>query len=182
VHQPRPRATGLCEQCGTSVRQLLDGLCKPCWDRRRYRAQRERLLELNRRWREANPDYWKQPHIYARVRRWHREHPERSREILRAALRRRRARMNGAHLGDAATTDAYAALLRDDPCAYCGEPASDADHIDAISRGGVHSWDNLTAACRACNVSKYSEPLLRFMLRRSAQRPHTGHGEAPSRA
>ena len=73
-------------------------------------------------------------------------------------------------------TDAYAAVLRSDPCSYCGEPASDADHIDAISRGGAHSWDNLTAACRTCNVSKYSEPLLTFMLRRPAQRPHAGQG------
>lgn len=181
-HEPSRRASGACRSCELAVRQLLDGLCKSCWDRRRYREQRERLLELNRKWREAHPDYWRQPHIRARVRRWHREHPERTRETVRAALRRRRARLNGAALGDPAATDAFAVILRGDPCAYCGGPATDVDHIDAISRGGAHAWWNLTAACRDCNVSKYSEPLLAFLMRRPAQRPQIGHDEAPVRA
>ena len=93
-----------------------------------------------------------------------------------------RARINGALLGDQTTTDAYARVLRADPCSFCGRPATDIDHIDAISRGGAHAWENLTAACRACNMSKYSEPLLTFLLRRSAQPPQTGHDDGPVRA
>lgn len=178
-HAPASRASGPCASCERSVAQLIDGMCKSCWDRRRYRQQRTRLLALNRRWREANPDYWKQPHIYARVRQWHRDHPERTAEILQAALRRRRARMSGADLGDPKLTDAYCRIIRTDPCAYCGAPASDVDHIDAISRDGSHSWENLTAAWRNCNVSKYNEPLLGFLLRRARQRPQTGQDEGP---
>lgn len=182
TYAPKPRASGPCAVCKRPVHQLIDGMCKSCWDRRRYRQQRTRLLELNRQWREANPDYWRQPHIYERVRQWQRDHPERTREILRAALRRRRARLHGAALGDAESTDTYCRILRTDPCAYCGAPASDIDHIDAISRGGPHSWENLTAACRSCNVSKYNEPLLGFLLRRVRQRPQTGQDEAPVRS
>ena len=72
-------------------------------------------------------------------------------------------------------------LLPWDRRSYCGAPASSTDHIEAISRGGAHVWDNLTAACRHCNQSTYSEPLLVFLFRRAAQRPQTGQDEAPVR-
>lgn len=159
-------------------------MCKSCWDRRRYRQQRTRLLALNRRWREANPDYWKQPHIYARVRQWHRDHPERTAEILQAALRRRRARMSGADLGDPKLTEAYCRIIRTDPCAYCGAPASDVDHIDAISRDGSHSWENLTAACRtATSASTTSHcSAFFFVVLVSAHRPARTKGRSLRRA
>jgi 5-methylcytosine-specific restriction endonuclease McrA len=88
--------------------------------------------------------------------------------------------MHRATLGDPADTDEYARILRGDPCVYCGARASDIDHIDAISRGGAHAWDNLTAACHGCNVSKYSELLLALLLR-TGQRPQTGQGVGPER-
>jgi 5-methylcytosine-specific restriction endonuclease McrA len=39
-------------------------------------------------------------------------------------------------------------------CQYCGAPAESLDHVIPKSRGGEHSWDNVVAACRPCNVRK----------------------------
>ncbi len=41
-------------------------------------------------------------------------------------------------------------------CQYCGRQAHDLtlDHVMPRHRGGAHSWDNLVAACKACNHRK----------------------------
>lgn len=39
-------------------------------------------------------------------------------------------------------------------CQYCGRRADSIDHVVPRSRGGPHAWDNVVAACRACNVRK----------------------------
>ena len=39
-------------------------------------------------------------------------------------------------------------------CQYCGAHADSIDHVVPRSRGGLHEWDNVVAACRACNVRK----------------------------
>ena len=41
-------------------------------------------------------------------------------------------------------------------CQYCGRQSNDLtlDHVVPRHRGGLHSWDNLVAACRACNHRK----------------------------
>jgi 5-methylcytosine-specific restriction endonuclease McrA len=39
-------------------------------------------------------------------------------------------------------------------CQYCGDTAESIDHVVPRSRGGPHSWDNVVAACRPCNVRK----------------------------
>ena len=63
-------------------------------------------------------------------------------------------------------TTEYIAILRGDPCSYCGQDAGVVDHIDALHVGGDHSWTNLTATCQSCNSSKRTEALLSFLLRR----------------
>ncbi|NLV54235.1 MAG: HNH endonuclease [Acidimicrobiales bacterium] len=46
-------------------------------------------------------------------------------------------------------------LVRDGfSCQYCGARAETIDHVVPRSRGGGHTWDNLVAACRPCNVRK----------------------------
>jgi hypothetical protein len=59
----------------------------------------------------------------------------------------------------------YTAVARD-PCAYCGQPSDEADHIDPASRGGSNGWQNLTASCSSCNRSKRTALLIPFLLRR----------------
>jgi len=48
-----------------------------------------------------------------------------------------------------------AVFARDDySCQYCGGTADSIDHVLPRSRGGPHSWENVAAACRPCNLSK----------------------------
>lgn len=39
-------------------------------------------------------------------------------------------------------------------CQYCGAQAESIDHVLPRSRGGGHTWDNVVACCRRCNVRK----------------------------
>lgn len=39
-------------------------------------------------------------------------------------------------------------------CQYCGGPAESIDHVLPRSKGGDHSWENVVACCRACNIRK----------------------------
>ena len=39
-------------------------------------------------------------------------------------------------------------------CQYCGAPAENLDHVLPRSRGGLHVWENVVAACRRCNAKK----------------------------
>ena len=46
-------------------------------------------------------------------------------------------------------------FARDDHrCQYCAGAAESIDHVVPRSRGGGHTWENVVAACRACNVRK----------------------------
>ncbi|MDX2381062.1 MAG: HNH endonuclease [Acidimicrobiia bacterium] len=48
-----------------------------------------------------------------------------------------------------------AVFARDDyRCQYCGQHADSIDHVLPRSRGGPHSWENVAAACRRCNLTK----------------------------
>lgn len=48
-----------------------------------------------------------------------------------------------------------ALFARDDArCQYCGGHADSLDHIVPRSRGGQHTWENVAAACRPCNLRK----------------------------
>lgn len=39
-------------------------------------------------------------------------------------------------------------------CQYCGTSAENLDHVVPRSRGGLHVWENVVAACRRCNAKK----------------------------
>lgn len=39
-------------------------------------------------------------------------------------------------------------------CSYCGAHADSIDHVLPRSRGGKNVWENVTAACRPCNLRK----------------------------
>jgi 5-methylcytosine-specific restriction endonuclease McrA len=60
----------------------------------------------------------------------------------------------------------YEAVLRKDPCSYCGEPMKHIDHIDPVALDGKNHWTNLTAACQPCNRAKWDQPLLAFLAGR----------------
>ncbi|MEY2515859.1 MAG: hypothetical protein QOJ89_3217 [bacterium] len=68
--------------------------------------------------------------------------------------------------------DAWLALLRRDPCSYCGACWSGTvDHVEPRSRaargiGTAHSWVNTVGACERCNGAKRDSALLAFLHRR----------------
>jgi len=39
-------------------------------------------------------------------------------------------------------------------CQYCGGAAENLDHVVPRSKGGLHTWENVVAACRRCNSRK----------------------------
>lgn len=39
-------------------------------------------------------------------------------------------------------------------CQYCGATAENVDHVIPKSKGGLHAWENVVAACRRCNSRK----------------------------
>lgn len=48
-----------------------------------------------------------------------------------------------------------AIFARDDHrCQYCGDRADSIDHVFPKSRGGPHTWENVAAACKPCNLTK----------------------------
>jgi 5-methylcytosine-specific restriction endonuclease McrA len=96
-----------------------------------------------------------------RAREWRFQNPEADAKRKRAGYLRKLGGLD----------PSYPAILLGDPCSYCGAPSEHIDHIVALSRGGSGDWDNLTAACAACNMSKSAQSLLAFMLSRATQEP-----------
>ena len=52
-------------------------------------------------------------------------------------------------------------------CAYCGEVATEVDHVIPRKAGGGHEMDNLVASCRACNIRKGARSAGLFLLKSS---------------
>jgi 5-methylcytosine-specific restriction endonuclease McrA len=66
-------------------------------------------------------------------------------------------------------------FLRDDhTCQYCGQAAENVDHVLPRSRGGLHEWENVVAACRRCNSRKKDRTPgeARMALARAPFAPH----------
>lgn len=57
-------------------------------------------------------------------------------------------------------------------CQYCGAFADSIDHVVPRSRGGLHVWENVAAACRRCNLDKRDRTPDEAGMR-LAKRPHT---------
>jgi 5-methylcytosine-specific restriction endonuclease McrA len=47
-------------------------------------------------------------------------------------------------------------------CHYCGNPATTADHIVPVSKGGGHELSNLLPCCVRCNSSRQDKMLMRM--------------------
>lgn len=59
-----------------------------------------------------------------------------------------------------------AVFARDEhACQYCGGAAESIDHVLPRSRGGRHTWDNVVAACKRCNLSKRDRLLSETSMR-----------------
>jgi HNH endonuclease len=43
-------------------------------------------------------------------------------------------------------------------CHWCGQPATQADHLTPVARGGSNELSNLVPACQHCNLSRQANP------------------------
>lgn len=66
----------------------------------------------------------------------------------------------------------YLRAIYKDPCAYCGGPGGEADHIFPVQEirpaygrqiRPMDEWADITAACHRCNVAKNRQTLLEFL-------------------
>lgn len=76
-----------------------------------------------------------------------------------------------------------------DCCRYCGEPlyrGGHLDHLTPVSRGGSHNSNNVTLACRSCNLEKGNKTFDEYIEwrreRNLAIRDIVVEGEAPDEA
>lgn len=70
----------------------------------------------------------------------------------------------------------HSVLARDSyTCQYCGLTGKDLtlDHVVPRRLGGKHTWDNVVACCRRCNLRKADKPLHQsnMKLARTPRRP-----------
>lgn len=98
-----------------------------------------------------------------RVKRYKHAHPER----LAAQNRRRFKRM--ARRNDRTLNEEEVGLLyrRATACPYCGVPltpgAATLDHMDPLSRGGLHGISNVITCCNPCNARKRDRPFAEWL-------------------
>lgn len=103
-----------------------------------------------------------------RTRQWAKTHPER--RAINEARRRAQKRGSG---GSGVSYEDWMAVRRDfsDRCAYCAAIRSLAmDHLDPLSKGGVHDIENIVPSCQSCNSSKHDHSLIVWLARQAARR------------
>jgi hypothetical protein len=135
-----------------------------------YHENTEEASERKRRWYHENSDqlkeksarqYRENPEKYQeRTARWRRENPEPVRQMARRhySLKRssRYKSLRPLTLGQRSTRFA----LFGDSCAYCGDTGRlEADHVLALTAGGLDEVGNIVPACRWCNASKQAKPV-----------------------
>lgn len=154
--------------------------CKSCRSAHSKKPDiRQADKERYKQWYEAN-----KPKALASSKQWQHDNREKYRANMRKAARKAYAAnplkfINRAHearierwaIYDSAenpiTEQQWADRLVEfeDCCAYCHKPSErlQQDHIQPISKGGQHTYDNVVPACAFCNASKGSKSLLEFI-------------------
>lgn len=139
-----------CNRCGEvkvldafhvsrSCRDGRRGECKVCARRRTSEWSRDnaaRKAAYNLAWQAANPERWA--------------------KLQKLASHRRRGRLAGTPEHLALTLDEWEEVLawHDGLCVYCGDEATEMEHIIPVARGGAHTQANVAPACKPCNRSK----------------------------
>jgi len=145
-------------------------------DRAKYRRNRAAAQARQRRYRARYPDkiaarsaarYRDNPEQAAVWRdTWRAANPEKYRAHQRPAASRYRGLKANAPQGDSVDAAAFAEMLRQGICELCGAHGPiHVDHIEALSTGGEHGWENFAGLCPSCNSGKHNASLLTHLLR-----------------
>ena len=113
---------------------------------------REKLDAYKKRYRE-NPEKEK-----LRIKKWKHANPQRIDDHNLKRIETVRRKSDGS-----VTVEIVDQILKSaKDCIYCSvsltPEVSTLDHIEPVSRGGLHSAFNLVACCRSCNSKKYNKP------------------------
>jgi len=124
--------------------------------RKEYRRKnKDKIAEKNRRHRVERAEWY---------RTWNSEYAktEKGKAVLRGACHRRRQKVRAG----TATADQLLAIKANAKgrCHYCGRKSSKLtfDHITPLSKGGLHSADNIVMACFSCNRAKSDHDPVEF--------------------
>ena len=145
----------VCDGCGEEFRGWMR-LCPPC------RGARERACDTCGK-------TFKGTARCCKACRWQSASPD-ERSLAVARNKRRYERKLAAAIAGPVPQEVYAAIRRSGPCVYCGEPASEVDHVRPLVRGGWEHESNIVPACTSCNASKHDKLLTEW--RRSDRVAH----------
>ena len=132
-------------------------------------ANRERKQANVRRWKEANPERYKEIQKRA-ARKWGQTH----RDTARAISQRRRSRKINA-TGTHGRHDIQYLKDTQKSC-LCGDSfakvKSTIDHVVPLSRGGSNWLSNLQLLCQPCNDSKHNKLMSEWIIPNRRQTKH----------
>lgn len=157
-----------CKDCiKNDSREYNERNKKQCKERlQKWREENpEKVKEQNRRWREENPDKefekqkrYRETHeeqLYLKGKKYREEH----RDYFYNKARERKLSQKA--LSDGTVTLEAEQFIYDEQngkCAYCGcdlnESGKHLDHIIPLSKGGLHTINNVHWTCPTCNLSK----------------------------
>ena len=132
---------------------------------KRYRdANRPKFQQRYRDYYRADPEK-----AIAKTRQWQKANPLKVRTIVQ----RRRARKR--QVASTFTPNDWQRALEywHGCCAYCGNPPKlwdnprvlHQDHFVPLSKGGAYTPDNILPACQECNISKYNNDPVEWIIR-----------------
>ena len=137
----RDNQTGFCQRHRQGYRDA--------YNRDYYDRNQAELREYSRQWREVYADEHR-----AAASAWNAQNRA---ARYAAQVRRNLAASAGMDAFDRELSVAYRLAIGNDPCFYCGSPATDhVDHYFPLAKGGTDHWFNLVRACDTCNNAKYT--------------------------
>lgn len=137
--------------------------------KKKYRQENfEKISRQKKEWRQKNIDRCREQSKLNHLKRkekgiksdWAKNNPDKVKEIKRNYKHRRREIEKTSGL----STKDFKSWVdsQEKVCKYCSTCCKDnyhIDHMNPLSRGGLHSLDNLAIACPTCNLTKSNKPL-----------------------
>src|ERR1700722_15612670 len=153
-----------CCKCGAPIAQARScgwRICQGCYkaaQRGHYVQNGEARLQYQRNYIAKHPEQ-----IKLKNRAYYLAH----KEDFFAMARNREALKRATGPVERLTAEQWAEVLEyfDHRCAYCLERGDmTMDHVIALSRGGLHTMENVVPACSECNQKKWARPVF-FMAK-----------------